>query len=556
MLFLLSYKVYSQTFIATSTNEHQHIFKLKVELLDDNKISVSNYVCFKCLNKKKNSDLKKGFVKTICGVTEYDGINFSAYCNSSIIGNNTMFGKQIKGTLIEAFMSGQTRHETLPRLAFGQAKFTFLKPMYYKDYIEHIKHNTFLTTAKYNEMIKLKRTKLLEEKLANNSNINQKDNKGIQELENELAVLKKTIEKNKKLIIEDTIAPEIVIIKSIVKDKQAIVEGSVSDNINVAELTINGKSIAFDKNGVFKYETFVPNTGKKITLLVTDNKGLSNQKTLTLKREESSTRKTFTFQKLNPKKFKNKDNEHSLALIIGVQDYLYSPKASYADLDASYFSEFAYNILGIKKNNIKTLRNSEASNTEILIAIKKWLKTFSIANKSNIYLFFAGHGLASTDGEELYLLPYDGDPQLLKDTALLKSKLLKSINSFKPNSLTAFFDTCYSGQTREKELILTDTRPIAIVPVESEVPKNFTIFSASSGSEISGILPEADHGLFSYFLMKGLEGDADKNNDKKITNGELHSYVRYNVTRQAVRLGREQTPELKGDLDRVLVEFN
>ena len=68
--------------------------------------------------------------------------------------------------------------------------------------------------------------------------------------------------------------------------------------------------------------------------------------------------------------------------------------------------------------------------------------------------------------------------------------------------------------------------------------------------------PEADHGLFSYFLMKGLEGDADTNNDKKITNGELHNYVRSNVARQAVRLGREQTPQLQGDENRVLVEFN
>ena len=56
--------------------------------------------------------------------------------------------------------------------------------------------------------------------------------------------------------------------------------------------------------------------------------------------------------------------------------------------------------------------------------------------------------------------------------------------------------------------------------------------------------------------MKGLEGDADANNDKKITNGELHSYVRSNVTRQAIRLGREQTPQSQGDENRVLVEFN
>ena len=105
-------------------------------------------------------------------------------------------------------------------------------------------------------------------------------------------------------------------------------------------------------------------------------------------------------------------------------------------------------------------------------------------------------------------------------------------------------------------MILADARPITIAPIKKNIPDNFTVFSASSGSQISGSLPEAAHGLFSYFLMKGLEGDADANNDKKITNGELHNYVHSNVTRQAVRLGREQTPQLQGDENTVLVEFN
>ena len=55
--------------------------------------------------------------------------------------------------------------------------------------------------------------------------------------------------------------------------------------------------------------------------------------------------------------------------------------------------------------------------------------------------------------------------------------------------------------------------------------------------------------------MTEIEGDADANNDKKITNGELHSYIQSNVTRQAIRLGREQTPQLQGDEEKVLVEF-
>ena len=235
---------------------------------------------------------------------------------------------------------------------------------------------------------------------------------------------------------------------------------------------------------------------------------------------------------------------------------LFCRNAKFADRDAIYFTDFSNNVLGINQENIKTLSNTKANQTDIKKAIKIWLKGYSIIDQSDIFIFYAGHGLASTDGKELYLLPHDGEPRLLEDTALLRSEIFETVKSMQPKSVTVFLDACYSGQTREKDMILADARPISIVPVESDVPENFTVFSASSGSEISGSLPEADHGLFSYFLMKGLEGDADANNDKKITNGELHSYVRSNVTRQAVRLGREQTPQVQGDENRVLVEFN
>jgi hypothetical protein len=52
--------------------------------------------------------------------------------------------------------------------------------------------------------------------------------------------------------------------------------------------------------------------------------------------------------------------------------------------------------------------------------------------------------------------------------------------------------------------------------------------------------------------MKGMEGEADANNDNEITAGELHSYVQTNVIQQS---SGSQTPELQGDADRVLVRF-
>ena len=59
--------------------------------------------------------------------------------------------------------------------------------------------------------------------------------------------------------------------------------------------------------------------------------------------------------------------------------------------------------------------------------------------------------------------------------------------------------------------------------------------------------------MFSYFLMKGMEGDADTNKDDEITAGELHAYVTENVIQQS---SGSQTPDLQGDVDRVIVQFN
>jgi len=60
---------------------------------------------------------------------------------------------------------------------------------------------------------------------------------------------------------------------------------------------------------------------------------------------------------------------------------------------------------------------------------------------------------------------------------------------------------------------------------------------------------------FSYYLMKGLERNADANNDKDITNGELLAYMDLNVSQKASELGRQQNPSLAGDPNKVLTSY-
>ncbi len=129
------------------------------------------------------------------------------------------------------------------------------------------------------------------------------------------------------------------------------------------------------------------------------------------------------------------------------------------------------------------------------------------------------------------------------------------INKVSPKSVTMFFDTCYSGQTRDERMLVAGLRPVRIVADEQDTPNNFTIFTASNYDQTSGSINEAEHGIFSYYLMKGLEGNADANKDKKLTNGELIAYLKNNVSQEAFTQNRSQEPMLAGDPDKVLMSY-
>ena len=152
-------------------------------------------------------------------------------------------------------------------------------------------------------------------------------------------------------------------------------------------------------------------------------------------------------------------------------------------------------------------------------------------------------------------MPQDGDSDLLARTAISREEIFQIVSKLKPKSVTIFFDTCYSGVSRDDESLLASARPVRIVADDQQTPENFTIFSASQLDQISSGLKEAKHGIFSYYLMKGLEGKADTNQDKKITNGELLAYMDENVSQKASELGRQQNPSLAGDPDKILMSY-
>ena len=371
-------------------------------------------------------------------------------------------------------------------------------------------------------------------------------------LEQELAKLRNNQQEQQQRITSDNQEP-IINAFSKKNGSNAIISGRVTDNTEVAEVLIDGQAQKVSSSGTFETELYIPRNGLNVEIVAYDRKGNKASKLLKIERGNVQQASGPIFDKLNPTGKRVKSNPNALALIIGVADYSRTnANALYADKDAQQFYDYARMKLGIPSSNIKELVNAKADRVEITLAVKDWIARSTKLGKTDIYVFFAGHGLSTADGKDMFLLPYDGLPRLLQDSAIKRDQLFADIQKANPKSVTVFLDTCYSGTTRGTDMLVA-SRPIAIRALEQSIPSNFTVFSAAAGDQTSKPLEEAKHGMFSYFLMKGMEGDADSNNDKKITARELHAYVEQNVTQQS---SGSQTPELQGDKDRVLVQFN
>ncbi len=88
-----------------------------------------------------------------------------------------------------------------------------------------------------------------------------------------------------------------------------------------------------------------------------------------------------------------------------------------------------------------------------------------------------------------------------------------------------FLGSCYSGQTRSGETLIASARPVALKAEKQLFPENFTVITASQADQISSSSSELKHGIFSFYLMRGIEGDADANHDGKITAGEMQDHL-------------------------------
>jgi hypothetical protein len=257
-------------------------------------------------------------------------------------------------------------------------------------------------------------------------------------------------------------------------------------------------------------------------------------------------------------------NEQGVAVVVGTQTYKQAPRAQYACADAQAVRKYLTTAFGYQEGNIIDLPDPTKGQLEEVFGsagsykgkLYNWVKP----GKSDVFVYYAGHGAPSMSDKKGYLVPVDASPDYVSASGYPLDLLYANLAKIPAKSITVVLDACFSGLAADtggrSTMLLKDASPLVVAPVSENVPSKLSVFAAATGSQLASWYPEKGHSLFTYWYLKGLKGEADADKDGSITLGEMKAYLSENVTYTARRLyGRDQTPEVKGRPDAELLRL-
>jgi hypothetical protein len=165
--------------------------------------------------------------------------------------------------------------------------------------------------------------------------------------------------------------------------------------------------------------------------------------------------------------------------VIGVQNCKNLPLASYAVNDANQFKEHAVRYLGVKPENVKLLTDGNANRADVLLAFKYWLPAHVNAGKTDVFIYYSGHGLSQDQVKQKYFLPFDVNTDLLEETAINQKNLFKQISQVGAKSVVVFLDTCFSGANRTGQSLVQNQRAVNMKLNADALPVGFSVLSAT-----------------------------------------------------------------------------
>jgi hypothetical protein len=229
------------------------------------------------------------------------------------------------------------------------------------------------------------------------------------------------------------------------------------------------------------------------------------------------------------------------AVIVGVAKYNHMPVLNYTDDDA--YKMFAHLLSpqggALGKDEITILIDEDATKKKILQNMKE---TFEKADSNDmVMLYFSGHGLKGA------FLPFDFDGF---NNKLFHQEIKTVFNSSNAKFKLCIADACHSGSLNGLAARGGTVNASSVIAnyykAFDNVQSGTALLLSSKAEETSLESSGLRQGIFSHFLMRGLEGEADTDKNAIVTIQELHNYIHTNVRAYT---GNWQTPILEGNYD-------
>jgi hypothetical protein len=208
-------------------------------------------------------------------------------------------------------------------------------------------------------------------------------------------------------------------------------------------------------------------------------------------------------------------------LSIGLSSYREQHIAArkYAALDAEMVATYFQSLGGLPKNNVRLLQDWSALRPDIEEALLDWLPS-KITKDSVVMVYFAGQAVVSPSGDT-FLIPYDGAVEGTTRLYPLKD-LEAALGRLKAKQVLFVFDgTVLKNGAAARAKVSS--------PKWAGTNESVLHLLATTGFGKSLESDAMRHGLFTYYFLRALRGEADLNRNGEVTIGEITAYVNRKV---------------------------
>ena len=243
-----------------------------------------------------------------------------------------------------------------------------------------------------------------------------------------------------------------------------------------------------------------------------------------------------------------------VAVIIGNRHYAHQdvPDVEFAHRDAAAFRRYAVEILGYEPANIIDVRDASLARMMELFGNERshegdlyWMLDPAAAGRSDVVVFYSGHGVPGLADKEAYLLPAEAAPDNAEISAYPLALLYDNLGKLtEARSVRVFMDACFSGNSHAGMLIRRASPASATPRMPGAAGEKLTVLTAASADQIASWDEDARHGLFTRHLLDALYGGGDADGDGQVTSSEAKAYLDREMTGAARQLRRRQRASL------------